>query len=373
MKRPLLIRFRLPSGCTPRAGVDASVQSTTGFFRAALLLGLCAAACSVDGKGLASGSGGSTSASGGGSGIGTGGGPAATGGSDSGGSGGARSGGAPGSGGTPQSGSGGFTAGAGGVIGSGGGMGEPGTGGVPGSGGEPGTGGAASGGAPPTGTGGRGTGGMGSGGRGTGGMGSGGRGTGGAATGGAGTGGAPTLACNATTCPFGCCMGATCISVRTDDRCGTGGAECAPCGACFQCSTAGSCAATPSARWDVICASANLEASESWDPATPDGPLPDPYCRLSVDSMVRGTTGIKNETLTPVWNQSVTATSLTTTILTTSGRWTVSVYDSDGATDDVACAVPGRLTAADLMAGTITYTNKQSCHSLTLKVVCAEN
>src|SRR6185503_3134876 len=125
------------------------------------------------------------------------------------------------------------------------------------------------------------------------------------------------LTCNAMTCPGGCCMGTTCVTNQTDQRCGTAGAACAPCGACFQCSNAGTCTVDNAARWDLICASATLAGTKSWDPATPETPLPDPYCRLAVDSVLRGTTNTKNETLMPVWNQSITdGIPLTTTLLT---------------------------------------------------------
>jgi hypothetical protein len=143
----------------------------------------------------------------------------------------------------------------------------------------------------------------------------------------------------------------------------------------------GTCSPQESARWNVICVSATVTPTRNgaaWDPATPLAPLPDPYCQLTVDGDFRGTTDSEAETLTPRWNQSVSGgnggANLTTAVLTgPMSRWEISVLDSDESTDDPICAVSGRLTPADLAAGTVVFSNKESCSTLTVKVSCAEN
>ncbi|MES1172352.1 MAG: C2 domain-containing protein [Bacteroidota bacterium] len=257
---------------------------------------------------------------------------------------------------------------------------NPGTGGdnSPGTGGtNPGTGGAATGGAA--------TGGGGTGGAATGGVGTGGRmGTGGAGTGGA----APT--CNANNCANGCCNGTTCVTNRTNMRCGPGGAACAPCGACYQCSDAsGACALSPGARWDVLCASATFAPTKPgnvlWDSnaGSVAGALPDAYCQFTLEASgmgggQQGRTSLVMDSLAPVWNQSLvpsTGTNITYSLLSAQPtRWSVSVIDDDGgaANDDTLCTVTPRLTAADFAAGAVTFPATQSCNSLTLHLVCAQ-
>jgi hypothetical protein len=141
----------------------------------------------------------------------------------------------------------------------------------------------------------------------------------------------------------------------------------------------GACTPDETARWSLTCVSATVTPTHnglSWDPATPLSPLPDPYCRLTIDGDVRGTTDIETETLAPVWNQSISGnsgTNLTTSVLTgPMSRWAISVIDSDGATDDSICQVSGRLTAADLTAGMVVFSNKESCNTLTVKITCAQ-
>ena len=174
-------------------------------------------------------------------------------------------------------------------------------------------------------------------------------------------------------------MGPMCITAtRTDARCGSGGMECKACGACLECSTAGTCTPAATARWDLVCVSATvapIHDGESWDNGSQTASLPDPYCELVVDGVTRDTTDVKEDTLTPTWNQSITGgTTLTTSTLTaTLPRWAVAVYDQDSSSDHEICSVTTRFTTAELTAGTVTYTNKGDCQTLTVKAVCAEN
>jgi hypothetical protein len=245
--------------------------------------------------------------------------------------------------------------------------GNPGSGGLLGTGGAIGTGGAVgTGGA--IGTGGSGTGGVGGRGGGVGGrVGAGGRG------GGAGTAGG----CNAVTCPNGCCNGTTCVTNRTNQRCGTAGIACAPCAACTQCSAAGACALTPASRWDVVCSSASIAPTMAnggpWDNGM--GGLPDPFCQFTLNGIAQVATATITNTLTPVWDETISPGNLNVTAnFLTSQRWGIGVVDDDGGmqVDTPICAVAPDLTAADFTAGTVVFPAAQGCLSLTIQLVCAE-
>src|SRR5215471_12674571 len=101
-----------------------------------------------------------------------------------------------------------------------------------------------------------------------------------------GAGGTPAV-CGPATCPNGCCMDSkTCVTHRTVQLCGGAGASCAPCAACYRCSTTGACELDPAARWDLICASASVAplkpGNTTWDTASVGtNPAPDPFCQLT--------------------------------------------------------------------------------------------
>jgi hypothetical protein len=198
----------------------------------------------------------------------------------------------------------------------------------------------------------------------------------------AGSGGRANGGCGPTNCPNGCCTGSTCIMNRGDLRCGTAGAVCAPCNACFRCSGAGACEPDPGSLWSVICASATIEATKpgnlAWDGlgvgmASP----PDPFCQLTVNGDALARTMTMLNTFSPAWNQSITPgnTDLRQDELVAQGTpWTVAVVDDDGnaLANEPICSVAPRLTDADFVKGTVTFPATQSCTSLTIQLVCAE-
>ena len=206
-------------------------------------------------------------------------------------------------------------------------------------------------------------------------------GTGGApsGTGGRGTGGAQ--ACGPATCPTGCCNNNTCVTAaRTKDRCGTGGVACQACQSCFQCgAVSGSCEVNPTSKWNVICGSASIgdpAKGASWDTGAATGAgLPDTFCQFRVNELAMTETSVKNNSLSPVWNESLTANSgygLASYLMSANTRWTVYVGDDDGAFakfQDV-CEVAPLPKTADFVAGLMTFTNVDSCKSLTLKLTC---
>ena len=56
----------------------------------------------------------------------------------------------------------------------------------------------------------------------------------------------------------------------TDKACGTAGAACQTCGACFRCSMKRACEADPKANWAISCQSAMILPTRpngsAWDP-----------------------------------------------------------------------------------------------------------
>jgi hypothetical protein len=159
------------------------------------------------------------------------------------------------------------------------------------------------------------------------------------------------------------------------DVCGGG---CAP---CFRCGATG-CEPEPQATWTVVCQSATIAATKPngtvWDPSQKGtAQNPDGVCELSIDIWSRSST-VVNDSLTPVWNANVTPTgaSLSTTVLTSAmNRWTLTVLDQDtlgpNGTPETICTVSPHLTAADLANGSVTFSDVDSCHQLTIGVSCA--
>jgi hypothetical protein len=316
-------------------------------------------------------SGGSGSSSSGGTGVASGGRPGTGGGVAS--SGGASGGNDAGRGGSGVAGAGGTVTGAGGAIASGG---VASAGGSSGRGGSSGSGGAGiAGGAGSTASGGRGG-------------------------GPGGVGGFSVPACGPATCANGCCEGNSCITARTDARCGNGGAACGACGKCFRCATAGgSCEVDPASTWRMICATAVVAATQPdgqpWDATQGGGPggpgngmgpgqgpapgmaaaeLPDPTCRLSnVLWTADASTAVLMNTLTPAWNESITPTPLTAgELMSQAMPWSITVSDDDERiSSDLVCKVTPQLTTADFAAGDVTFTNVQSCTKLSVHLICA--
>jgi hypothetical protein len=269
----------------------------------------------------------------------------------------------------------GGTSGTGGVIGVGGTSGfggRTGTGGVIGVGGTSGVGGRV------------GTGGM----TGTGGA----RGVGGAiGTGGArgvggamGTGGAP--ACGPTTCATGCCAAGRCITPTTAQQCGTRGAACVACGGCQQCGASGVCELSPTSKWVVQCASAQLTVLPptglTWDPAgvAGDGTAPDPFCQLERPSgVIDTTTGVVTrnvlDSFSATWNQTVTPASNPMTaaelMSADAATWRVWVGDNEfNGRGALACEVHPPLPASALVNGQFTVANLKNCVSFSMTLIC---
>ena len=209
-------------------------------------------------------------------------------------------------------------------------------------------------------------------------------------TGGAGAAGpGGPQACGPATCPGGCCNGNNCVTAnRTNRRCGTGGVACSACGSCFQCTT-GVCQVDPESRWTVVCASATVtptRAGAIWDPSGPgirgilrslglgDGPLPDPFCELRLGGSPESQTSDQLDTLDPEWNESISPSDnglLASELMSPATHWTVFVGDDDGQrqVEDI-CEVSLLPTEIDFRTGQMTFTNQQSCTSLTIGLTC---
>jgi hypothetical protein len=167
-------------------------------------------------------------------------------------------------------------------------------------------------------------------------------------------------------------------------RGGNGGSSSCPvagCGPCFRCGAMG-CEPEPAATWKVVCESAIIAPTKpsgnAWDPNASsgpgNGPLPDAFCELTVDSRSKSSS-IDGDSLMPVWNDDVTPgmASLTAAVLTSNDdRWQLMVIDQDNATSsmETICTV-NHVTAADLMGGSATFTQVDSCTELVLRLQCA--
>ena len=352
---------------------------------AALLLAVaCVSACSVDQSGLetslklshdagpastggnlgagtggsaGAGSGGSGLATGGSSATGTGGGSIGTGGGAgaTGGSGGTvvDAGGSPGAGGMPDAGAGGQAAG--GL----GGSGEAGNGGLAGAGGSGGVQGQA----------------------------------GQSGTAGAGGHGGSGEHCSAMNCTMGCCAGDVCVMPVSGKQCGAHGAACTTCGACQTCSAAGTCDIDPGSQWTIVAAGAQVAMSPSgggtWDPARGDegGTAPDLFCEYEnpsgdVTPTTAGVTSTIVDVYSASWNQTITPSGVTVSasaLTAAKPAWRIWVGDEDCsraavcASGQIICSYQQPFTVGQLMSGTATITNLQSCNSLNLTLVCASS
>jgi hypothetical protein len=293
------------------------------------------------------------------------GGAIATGGSGSGGvvvASGGTGGGQPGTGGVPDA-TGGMTGDTGGTVGAGGATG--GEGGAGGGAGEPGTGGAG---------GMAGAGGV----AGTAGMG-----------GRAGSGG---TRCTALNC-MGCCAGTVCVTTPTAQQCGTRGGACMACGPCQLCSAAGQCAIDPNSQWTIVAQSAQVThsppAGGSWDAARGDlgGNLPDLFCEYEnpagdITPTTAGVTSTVTDAYSASWNETITPPGVTVSasaLMAAKPAWRIWVGDEDCSnaagtnctSGQTACSYQKPISAADLLSGSLTLSNVQSCVSLDLGFVCA--
>ena len=202
-------------------------------------------------------------------------------------------------------------------------------------------------------------------------------------------GGAPGPTCGPANCPNGCCNGNTCVTNRTNTNCGAAGAICAPCAACFQCSNAGACAVIPTSLWTINCVSATIALTKPsgllWDGVTigtPGSTAPDPFCTFTLNGVDQATTAIEMDTFAPMWDESITPTAgnvrITPNFLVAQqGNWSVFVGDDDGGNgangrSENVCEVFPTLTAASFTAGTVRFTNVQSCTNLTIQLACAQ-
>jgi hypothetical protein len=383
-------------GEPPRAPGFRPAPPVALFSLASLVAGVIGA-CSVDQQGLetvsklsrdaatpgtggvpSSGTGGAPATGTGGSSVtGTGGSPA-TGGAGLG-SGGAATGGSAGSGGT-----GGEPAGTGGsgAGGTGGGAGTVGQGGTTGSGGM--------GGGTPIG-GGAGQGAGGAAGAAAGGAG-GSTGTGGViGTGGTGgRGGTVGGRCSSLTC-FGCCSNGVCVTSTNNQQCGSHGGSCTACGACQTCSGTGSCEIDPQSQWTIVAAGAQVTMSPpgggTWDPLHGDegGTAPDLFCEFenpsgTVTPTTAGVTGTIIDTYSASWNQTITPSGVTisaSALMAAKPAWRIWVGDEDCSRTNVCtsgqivCSYQQPFTAAQLMNGSASLNNVQSCQSLDLQLICA--
>ena len=211
-------------------------------------------------------------------------------------------------------------------------------------------------------------------------------GTGGGAVGGR---GGATVTCGPSTCPNGCCSGNTCVTNRTNTFCGPGGAMCAPCAPCFQCSANGTtCALNQASQWTLSCVSATIAPQKPgplgpfWDLSGPGSPptatAPDRFCEFQLDRVGQADTGVLTDTFSPMWNQSIAPTNTNLTpnfLISQAGNWSIFVGDDDGGLQrfENVCTVSPMLTAANFTTGIVKFANVQSCTSLTIQLVCAQN
>lgn len=109
--------------------------------------------------------------------------------------------------------------------------------------------------------------------------------------------------CNGTRCVRGCtrnCTGKTC----GDDGCG---GSCGSCSTGYKCSASGTCSLKPSAIWVLTITKGAISEKKdgtAWDIL---GGLPDPRVCIKINNQESCTKSI-DDTLSPVWNQSVHAT-----------------------------------------------------------------
>jgi hypothetical protein len=142
------------------------------------------------------------------------------------------------------------------------------------------------------------------------------------------------LGCGPDTCD-GCCSGDTCLAGNSAAACGGEGAACVDCGDGFGCE-GGACQVALDSRWDVTIVSGTVSetnaANETWDPT---GGLPDLHVDVFIglgDQARKVTSGTKDNTLSPVWNE-IVLTDVTARVLL--DRLLFRPIDSDFDTDDV--------------------------------------
>ena len=206
----------------------------------------------------------------------------------------------------------------------------------------------------------------------------------GTSTGGRGGAGGHAATCGPSTCPTGCCQDNQCVTMPTDKACGTAGAACQICGACFRCSTKRACEADPKANWAISCESAMVLPTRpngsAWDPpgnGVLNGSKPDPYCSLWSSDGGDGSTLAITDTLAPSWPGSGNVTSMTRGVSTTvlfAGGWTVSVLDQDGdgplGSSETICTTTPSVSSADLHDGELTVSDVGSCTEIVLGFTC---
>jgi hypothetical protein len=144
-----------------------------------------------------------------------------------------------------------------------------------------------------------------------------------------GTCGSPASTCDSTC--GGCCDSADRCQTGTDAAsCGVDGARCAPCGShrtCMASGSGGACHVDPASLWGIMITSGTIPATNSgggsWDPLNGS---PDPYVTVVVDAS-SGSTSRRDDSLSPVWNETVLSGLSASDILTHNAEFEVFDYD----------------------------------------------
>jgi hypothetical protein len=197
--------------------------------------------------------------------------------------------------------------------------------------------------------------------------------------------------CSATTCMMGCCANGVCVTSLSAQQCGTHGAACTTCGSCQTCSAAGACDIDPQSQWTIVASGAQVAMSPpgggTWDPVHGDegGVEPDLFCEYEnpagdVTATTAGVTSTIVDTYSATWNQTITPTGVTVSasaLMAAKPAWRIWVGDEDCTranvcnSGQIVCTYQQAFTAAQLMSGSASITNVQSCQSLDLRLVCA--
>lgn len=147
--------------------------------------------------------------------------------------------------------------------------------------------------------------------------------------------------CNAT-CTTGCCTWWGCQPGNLPTACGSGGQACVDCGYGNTCGSAKTCVLDVNSTWDFVVASASLPGSKksgsAWDVF---GGAPDPYLvgySSTGQASHRGETSKKDDTHSPVWNETVLKSISASELL---GNLSFEIWDDDGVGDDYVggCAI----------------------------------
>ena len=197
------------------------------------------------------------------------------------------------------------------------------------------------------------------------------------------------MACGPQNCGNGCCAGTVCVRNPTLQRCGHGGEACELCGACQRCSGMGACEVDPMSQWMITAVSAKIAPKypdgSDWDPAGEKfgGPLPDPFVEFEMPPLVSGKgppaggvvgdTTTKTDTLSPMWNESLTggATLRARDLLAGGESWLLWVGDEDNnSLADTVCEITDPMSPTAFAAGGFTRTNLDGCAALTIKLTC---